>query len=273
MGTTTYTNCLRIKRTDGTIVCLTELDKDLTINDTALGLSDGSHTYLSAAGYTPTDLQSTSDNSVNNADVEGVLSSIGVDRDDIIAGLYDFARLHIFMWNYETNSLVKKLGTGHWGEVTIKDGSYVAEYRSLSQQLQQNIGRTFNPECDEQLGGTRCGVNLSSYTDTFTVGVLENQSSFDISTTTTNDIFAYGKVTWTSGNNSGLSMEVKQNDTTKFDLQLPMPFPIQVGDTFTVYQGCDKRLSTCKTKFSNHINFQGFPFIPGQDAILRFGGQ
>lgn len=277
--TTSYASCIRIERTDGVVLCLTELDKDITINDGAIGLSGGDQVYLSAAGYTPTNLQSTSDNAVNNADIEGILSAVGVQREDLIGGRYDFAKLHIFLYDWQNNLVVKKLGSGHWGEATIKDGNYVAEFRSLSQQLQQVIGRTYNPECDEQLGGPRCTVDLTAYRATGeVVSVIDSQN---FTTTLTDDdtwgddYFNYGKFEFTSGLNDSLSMEVKDftEATNTFNLFLPMPFKVVVGDTFQVFAGCDKRLTTCKNKFANHINFQGFPFIPGQDQISLFGGQ
>ncbi|MFC7290883.1 DUF2163 domain-containing protein [Hirschia litorea] len=31
---------------------------------------------------------------------------------------------------------------------------------------------------------------------------------------------------------------------------------------------CDKSFAMCRDRFSNHLNFQGFPFLPGMDAIL-----
>jgi hypothetical protein len=55
-----------------------------------------------------------------------------------------------------------------------------------------------------------------------------------------------------------------------FELFLDMPFDIQVGDTFNVYAGCDKRLTTCINKFVNAVNFRGEPYVPGQDAFLSF---
>ena len=276
--TTYYTNCFRIERTDGYIICLTELDKDLYIDDQQLEPTWDNivQTYLSAAGYTPTNMQSTSDNAVNNADVEGVLSAIGVQREDIIGGRYDFARIHMFLWDWKNNTLVKKLGSGHWGEVTIKDGSYVAEFRSLSQQLQQTIGRTYNPECDEQFCGTRCQLDVNNYTTTGTVTNVLSNGEFEntILVPQSDGYFNYGKLTFTSGLNNVIHMEVKNytllNNTV--ELFLPMPFEIKSGDTFEVIAGCDKRLVTCKG-FNNIINFQGFPFIPGIDQISKFGGQ
>ncbi len=31
---------------------------------------------------------------------------------------------------------------------------------------------------------------------------------------------------------------------------------------------CDKSFATCRDRFANHINFQGFPFLPGMDAVV-----
>lgn len=232
-----YTNCLRIERTDGYVICLTELDKDLIISDSSIGLSGGDQTYLSAAGYTPTNMQQTSDNAVNNADVEGVLTSIGVKREDIIGGRYDFARLYIFIWDWKNNTFIKHLGTGHWGEVTIKDGSYVAEYRSLSQQLQQTIGRTFNPECDEQLGGTRCQIPLGLFPFSGSITAPSSKTEIvDSSLSKPDDYWNGSLLTWTFGDNNTVSSLV--NDyilaDKKLVLSTEMPNYIQKDDTYTI---------------------------------------
>ena len=84
----------------------------------------------------------------------------------------------------------------------------------------------------------------------------------------------YGIITWVTGANAGLSMEVKTNTQTGgFVLFLQMAFVISVGDTFSVEVGCDKLFSTCKAKFNNVINFQGFPYVPGPDTLMTVGGQ
>jgi len=38
-----------------------------------------------------------------------------------------------------------------------------------------------------------------------------------------------------------------------------------------VLEGCDHTLQTCGTRFGNAINFQGEPFLPGNDLIVRYG--
>ena len=40
---------------------------------------------------------------------------------------------------------------------------------------------------------------------------------------------------------------------------------LAVGDTLQVTAGCDKRFATCREKFANGLNFQGFPHMPGSD--------
>lgn len=37
-----------------------------------------------------------------------------------------------------------------------------------------------------------------------------------------------------------------------------------------VYPGCDKRYETCKNKFNNNLNFNGFPSIPNEDIFYKF---
>ena len=54
---------------------------------------------------------------------------------------------------------------------------------------------------------------------------------------------------------------------------LPTPFPVGIGDPATVTAGCRKTFATCKSKFANHVNFRGFPLIPGTDAVTRYGVQ
>lgn len=38
-------------------------------------------------------------------------------------------------------------------------------------------------------------------------------------------------------------------------------------------QGCDKRFSTCSSRFDNSLNFRGFPAIPGDDFLAAHPGR
>ncbi len=85
--------------------------------------------------------------------------------------------------------------------------------------------------------------------------------------------FTAGKLTFTSGANFGLGIEVKthKNDSgVGLVLWQAMPQPIAAGDGFIVTAGCDKRFSTCGNRFNNTVNFRGFPQIPGNDFVVRY---
>ena len=264
-----YTTCIKIVRLDTTVIGMTELDKDITFD---------SVTYSSLSGYTPTETQTTSDLSVNNADIEGLIQSGHIERADIIAGLYDNADIFVFIYDWENEVKVRDLAVGSWGEVQLKDNAYTAEFRSLAQKLQQPIGEVVTAECNANLGDSRCGVTLATYTDTGSITTATSNSVIiDTSFigTQADNYYNYGNFTFTSGLNNGLSREVKDYDdsTGEFTFILPFPFDIAVSDTFSVFAGCDKRLTTCINSFNNVVNFRGFPHLPGQDEITKVGGQ
>ncbi len=81
-----------------------------------------------------------------------------------------------------------------------------------------------------------------------------------------------GTLSWITGQNAGVSMEIKLYDinTTSVILWQRMHFPITAGDTFFYFPGCDKRRETCWGKFNNIVNFRGEPDIPGLDRMLAY---
>ncbi len=79
--------------------------------------------------------------------------------------------------------------------------------------------------------------------------------------------FALGVIEFTSGANAGLSRSVSTyvngpSSNKTLNIVPPLPQTPTPGDSFTVYPGCDKRLSTCINKFNNLVHFGGFPWIP-----------
>lgn len=81
--------------------------------------------------------------------------------------------------------------------------------------------------------------------------------------------FAYGFVKFTSGQNAGYKGEVRSFAPGQVSLGLPLPFPIAVGDAFTIVAGCDRSLGTCIGRFNNIVNFRGEPYVPGTDTIYK----
>ena len=141
---------------------------------------------------------------------------------------------------------------------TIKDFLDV-----LNIQLPRNI---YQGGCINTLYDTACTLNPNSFKAT---GSATSGSTASIINDTTlsgaSGIYSQGKVTFTSGVNNGISRSVKQyTNGSPNTIALLSPFPNTpgVGDTFNIFNGCDKSLGTCLNTFNNLANFRGFPFIP-----------
>lgn len=261
---TTLCTCWKVTRTDGQIFGFTDHSENLAIS----GI-----TYSASTGYTATAIRSSSALNVDNLDVQGALDSSTITDEDLLAGLWDFAEVEIFMVNYSDTTMgTINLRTGNIGNVQTGRGIFVAELRGMMQRLQQSIGRLMMPACNADLGDSRCGINLGSFSNGTASGSVDSVSSnrqfVDAGLAQATGWFDGGLVTWTSGLNSGLSMEVKTfTSGGTVVLFLPMPYTVAASDTFTITAGCDKSLATCRDKFSNVINFRGFPHLPGIGRI------
>lgn len=259
----TTCNCWKLTRADGVVMGFTDHDAPLTL---------GGVTYLPSSGFARSAISARADLSVDTTDVTALLDSSTITEGDLIAGVYDNALIEQFAVNWsDLTQGTLMLGYGRLGNVTTHRGAFRAEVRSLSQNLQQTIGERYSRFCRADLGDARCGVSLPAYTVTGTVtSVIDRQSFADSSRAEALGHFNYGLLTWTSGNNSGLKIEVKSSGGVAVVLFDAMPRAIQVGDTYSMHAGCDKLFATCKANFNNAVNFRGEPHIPGMDEMLRY---
>lgn len=259
--TTTLAICWKLTLVSGTVMGFTDHTSDLEIDSIA---------YKAATGISPTSIESKDRFSVDNLDVEGILDSAAITEADIMAGVYDFAEILIFMVNVADlaqGSIVYRRG---WlGEVSVKNSQFVAEVRGLTQKLQQNIGEIFSPSCRAVLGDFRCKANLVPFTASGPVTAVTSRQVFIADSFAQEaGYFSGGQVEWTTGLNAGTKMEIKEFANKQFTLALPMSRSIAAGDQFTAVAGCDKTFNTCFTKFSNAVNFRGEPYVPGMDKML-----
>lgn len=267
---TTLATCWKLTRKDTTVMGFTEHDRDITY---------GGILYKATSGFTPSSISTNANMAVDTQDIEGMLSSDSISEQDIFAGLYDSAQIEIFMVNYtDLTQGDIKLKKGWLGEVSLKNHQFIAEVRGLTQKLTQTIGELYSPSCRASLGDGRCQVNLSSHQFTTTVTtVTSKQRMVCASLTQASADFTGGTVLFTSGDNAGLGMEIKEHaylsgSGADITLALPMPYNIAASDNLTVTRGCDKTLSTCKSKFNNIVNFRGEPHVPGLDKMFETAG-
>ena len=265
LGSTTLARCWKATLTNGTVVTATALDRDIEYP------AGSGVIYLSTAAYTPSDVDSASDLSPDNLELEGFLASPHIVASDVQTGLWDYAAIEDFEVNYKDLAMGRNLiRAGTLGEVNTGLATFRAELRGLMQAYSRKIVRLTQVTCDADLGDARCKIDLTAGSPAWTVtgaidSVASNREFTDAARTEAADWFTGGKITFTSGLNNGLSMEVKESTAAGIiTLQELMPFDIAAGDTYSMYAGCTKRFTEdCIGKFANGVNFRGFAHLPG----------
>lgn len=260
---TTLAWCLKVTRTDAAVYGFTSAQRDLVISGT---------TYLAGPGLDVAGLVSSAGLAVDNTELTILADEVLITVPDILAGRWDNAAFELFVVNWADLTMgrdVRKAGT--FGTVQPRNGSFTVELRGLQQYLQQPVGATSTKTCRARLGDALCTKDLTSFTHTGTVTSVTSQQVFaDSSRAEADDYFAEGLLTWTGGDNDGLTVKVKGYVLSGgvFTLSTPMVAPIQVGDTYSAVAGCLKRLEEdCKDKFNNVLNFQGEPHRPTIDDL------
>ena len=264
-GATTLCRCWRLTRRDGTVLGFTEHDADLTVDGTR---------FLAASGFSASEAETALGLAAPNGEVAGAFSSEAISDSDLERGRYDGARVEVLLVNWADPSqfileLVREIG-----EVTRTDNSFRAELRGLAARLDQPTGRVYGRRCDARLGDERCRVNLSAFKANGTIVAADTlQASVSGLSGFAGGWFSFGVLTFTSGALAGRAVDIgghQSGDPARLTFWLPLPESPAAGDTFEIIAGCDKAFSTCKAKFGNALNFQGFPHMPGSDFAYSY---
>lgn len=120
--------------------------------------------------------------------------------------------------------------------------------------------------------GTHFNLTIDT-TDTSVYGTYSSGGTVDVFGGDTS-IFDFGIMTITNTVsptplNAGLSREVKCYTTGQITLQEPFPYPVAVGDSYILYEGCDLSETTCHDRYNNVVNFNGEPWLQGQDKLVQ----
>jgi uncharacterized phage protein (TIGR02218 family) len=271
-GVTTLAHAWKLTRRDGVVMGFTDHDRDLVVDGV---------TCRAGTGFTSSEATSRFDLSVDGAEISGALADDTLTDADLAAGRYDAARIETWLVDWSDPPLKVLTARGTLGEVKREGQAFAAELRGLADLLSQESGRLYTAKCGADLGDARCKVDLTNPAlhGAGTIAVVEGTSIFVASGLDgfADALFSAGRLTWTSGANAGLSIEIKQHRQVAGQAQLTlwqaMPEPIAPGDAFTLTAGCDKSFATCRARFANTDNFRGFPQIPGNDFLLASPAQ
>jgi uncharacterized phage protein (TIGR02218 family) len=267
-GVTTLCRCWLITRSDGVTQGFTDHDEDIVLGNTAC---------RAGSGLTGSETTQKLGLAVDTSELAGALADDSLNEADLAAGRYDGAGVELWLTDWSEPGLRVLLAKGTLGEVRRQGPAFTAEIRGLSERLGQQSGRLYTATCAADLGDARCTISLAdpAFHGSGTVAGLSSTSTFTASGLESFDDgwFKAGKLIFTGGANTGLSVEVKSHRkaaSVTLDLWQPMAEPIVAGDTFTVTAGCDKRFQTCHDRFNNVLNFRGFPHVPGNDFVISY---
>lgn len=266
-GATTLCRAWRVTRKDGLVLGFTEHDGALTFAGT---------TFFAASGFQATEAEQAIGLSAASGEVAGAFSSEAITEADLVKGAYDGAKVEIFVVNWADPSQHMLEHVREIGQVTRSQAHFQAELRGLAARLDQAKGRVYGRRCDANLGDRRCRVDIGAANFKASGTVLAAdmmQASVTGLSGFGDGFFRFGILTFTGGSLSGFKVDVgafKAGTEALVSFWLPLFEAPAAGDTFEIIAGCDKSFATCKAKFGNGMNFQGFPHMPGSDFAYSY---
>lgn len=267
-GLTTLCHTWAVTRADGTVFGFTDHDLDLSFD----GITFRADTGLAARA-----LQQATGLAVDNTEAMGILSDTAITEADIIAGRFDGADVRCWRVNWADPGQRQLQFRGTIGEMRRTGAAFTAELRGLTEALNRPMGRIYQKPCTAVLGDATCRVDLSGPTHSLTAPVLGLTDARILRLATLGPQapgwFRRGRLVVLDGPARGLASAIKrdsqQGSQREVELWEPLRAPLNPGDRVTLTSGCDKRFATCRDRFANLVNFQGFPDLPGDGWMLR----
>ncbi|MGH1577203.1 DUF2163 domain-containing protein [Planktotalea sp.] len=266
-GVTTLCRAWKIERSDGIVYGFTDHD---------LALDFEGMTFKPDTGLSALALQQSTGLSVDNTEAIGAISDAAITDSDIDAGRFDGAEVTSWLLNWaDTRQRIVQF-RGNIGEIRRTGGAFQAELRGLTDMLNRPVGRVYQRPCVAVLGDSACGVAVQSaiYRAERSVVQVENARVFRFSDLSGFDSawFERGVLTVLSGGAANLTAAIKvdrtRNGLREITLWEPLRANIVAGDIVALTAGCDKRFETCRLKFSNALNYRGFPDIPEEEWMM-----
>lgn len=266
-GRTTLCRAWAVTRKDGVTLGFTDHDCALSFDGII---------FKADSGLTAKALQQGTGLAVDNTEAMGVLSDAAIREEDIDAGRFDSAEVRAWLVNWADPDVRWLQFRGKLGEIRRAGGAFHAELRGLTEALNTPQGRIYQKPCTAVLGDAACRFDLTQpgYRAELAAETVQENRKFRWE-----DLPGYepgwfqrGRLTVLSGAAEGLWGVIKQDRAEDgarvIELWEPLGQAIVPGDMIRLDPGCDKRTGSCRLKFNNLINFQGFPDIPGEDWMV-----
>lgn len=268
-GLTTVCRAWAVTRNDGIELGFTDHDRAFAFEGV---------TFNASSGWTARAVEQSTGLAVDNSEALGALSDEAIREEDVRAGLFDDAQVRSWLVNWGNVDERQLVFRGTLGEIERQGKSFRAELRGLAEALNQPQGRVYQRPCSAVLGDTACGFDTSAPGMSTEVDVISVEGGVELVMSAMSGFaegwFAKGRLTVLTGSAAGHVGVVKRDRDVAgqrvVELWETLSAGFTPGDRVRIEPGCDKRAETCRVKFDNFLNFQGFPDIPGEDWLLSY---
>ncbi len=266
-GLTSVCHAWKITRKDGVYFAFTDHDLPLSFEGVE---------FRADAGLSARAIAQTTGLSVDNTEAVGALSDASIREDEIEQGRFDGAEVQAWLVNWADVSQRWLQFRGTIGEIKRAGGAFRAELRGLTEALNRTLGRVYQKPCTAVLGDAQCRFDTSLPGYSVTLEVVEQERgrsfSWDALPGFDPEFFIRGRLDVLDGTGAGLFGLIKHDRVIGkrrvIELWEPIKGDVGPGTQVKLLAGCNKQMETCRLKFNNLLNFQGFPDIPGEDWMI-----
>lgn len=257
-----------------------------TSNTRNMTMPEHSIVFKSKVGISPSNIEITL-NEATNLEFSGLYQDDAFTREDVLAGKWNGARVEIMVVCWDNVNL------GEWlvaslslGEFKDYESAFTVEARGDLSLLANQPNFVTSKLCRRREFGNAtangCGVDLEGtitvegddfdLTTVMTVSavVSDTEIHFSGSPDFPSWFFTSGKMQGTGGANGEVSREIESatasSGTLTVFLKRKFPFPVVVGQTYTMVAGCDRTRTAC-VRWGNVVNAWFENDIPGIEKL------
>lgn len=251
----------RMLRRDGVALGFTAHDRDLWFGDLL---------HRATPGMVPSAIRRSADLEPDSAEVEGALSHDALSGEDLALGRFDGAQVLIGLVDWESlESHV--IYRGSLNSISDEAGRFTAVLQSRKAELRRDPVPRTSPTCRAAFCGPGCTLSPARFTHpvrstnhSLAANAVMLESQVPLA------LLAGGSLRWLDGPYAGQTMGMIAPGAAGMVLDVPLDRAIPSGASALAREGCDRTLETCRTRFGNAINYQGEPFLPGNDQLARY---
>ncbi|WP_120076390.1 DUF2163 domain-containing protein [Aurantiacibacter odishensis] len=250
----------RIERRDGVTLAFTSHNRPLTFDGV---------THLAAPGMLPSAIRRTAKLERDSVEVQGILAHDTISAADLESGRYADARVAIGLVDWTSLSRAS-LFHGTLGNISAEDQGFTAELRSAKAALEEDFVPRTSPTCRAAFCDAACRLNPARFTRIGHASLIDADRNAVGFGGPSAEAYRHGQVRWIDGPHSGITMHVVDVLGGLLVLDQSIATDLAAGHRAYLREGCDHTIETCANRFGNAANFQGEPFLPGNDLLTRY---